>query len=396
MKMRNIILASTAALTTYAVGFGQVLESEANGLRPGDRLTEQRIVFQDLGRCGEHVLWNLSDVEVVDGRYRLRYSHAADSLHDWVAGTEHRTMYYYDQTSAAGIRLAGLENHTTLIHYDEQELWLPLPMQMGDSVGGIYTGRGSYCGSMFIHSFGRYTTKADAMGTLILPSGDTLRDVIRLRTERLSMTRDVVADSLMLRYGIDSMAAMSADTARWLLQQAENSVGATMLRTEVLRWYARGYRYPVLTTHEMTSVGLPDSLSEEGMPSRFTTAFYCPPSAQESMLEDDEVNEVIRKSERVAGSYSGNAADPLSGLAYNASYNPSARRLHVDYCLEADATLSIAFYSLMGDRVYEEAPHAVAAGTYTLDISLGTHAPGFYILTITVNNIPTGETISIQ
>ena len=126
MKMKTTILFITLIFLSSS-GFSKVLDSAKNTLRPGDRLTEQRIVFQDLGRSGENVLWNLGDVEVVDGRYKLRYAAVRDSLHDWIAGTEHRTMYYYDQSAGDGIRIAGLENHTTLIHYDTQEMWLHCP-----------------------------------------------------------------------------------------------------------------------------------------------------------------------------------------------------------------------------------------------------------------------------
>ena len=144
--MTKTFLLLTAITLTTTVGMGKELDSPTNSLRPGDRLTEQRIVFQDLGRSGENVLWNLGEVEVEDGRYKLRYSAVRDSLHEWIAGTEHRTMYYYDQSAGDGIRIAGLENHTTFIHYDEQEMWLPLPLQYGDSVSGIFSGRGSNSG----------------------------------------------------------------------------------------------------------------------------------------------------------------------------------------------------------------------------------------------------------
>ena len=100
----TIFIISIALLSSTCLG--QVLNPATNILRPGDRLTEQRIVFQDLGRSGENVLWNLGDVEVVDGRYKLRYAAVNDSLHDWIAGTEHRTMYYYDQSAGDGIRIA--------------------------------------------------------------------------------------------------------------------------------------------------------------------------------------------------------------------------------------------------------------------------------------------------
>jgi len=390
-KMKLFPLSMVFTLSAIA-GKGQVLNPTSNTLRPGDRLTEQRIVFQDLGRSGENVLWNLGDVEVVDGRYKLRYAAVRDSLHDWIAGTEHRTMYYYDQSAGDGIRIAGLENHTTLIHYDTQEMWLPLPMQPGDSVSGIFAGRGSYCGKVFQHAFGRYTTKADAVGTLILPDGERLTDVLRIRTDRYSMTRETEADTHLLRYGIDSMAAMTADTALFLLQQAETDSMSPIMHTEILRWYAPGYRYPVLTTYQME---MRSAETDSIAPQPYTTAFYCPPSVQEEMLEDDPDNEAVRQVLTEANAQTGDPDTDNAGLTYNAVYNAATRTLHVDYSIERDATLSLTFYSLMGEQVYHEQPHTVTAGTYSLDIHVGPHSPGFYVLTITVNDIPSGETIAI-
>ena len=389
--MTTIFIISISLLS--ATCRGKELDSSANTLRPGDRLPEQRIVFQDLGRSGENVLWNLGDVEVVDGRYKLRYAAFRDSLHEWIAGTEHRTMYYYDQSAGDGIHIAGLENHTTRILYDTQELWLPLPMQPGDSVSGIFAGRGSYCGKVFLHAFGRYTTKADAGGTLILPDGERLKDVLRIRTDRYTMTRETEPDTLLLRYGIDSMAAMSADTALFLLQQAEADSTASVMRAEILRWYAPGYRYPVLTTYRME---MTPAATDSIAPQPYTTAFYCPPLVQEEMLADDPDNEAVRQTLADANAQSGAPATDNAGLTYNAVYNSATRTLHVDYSIERDATLALSFYSLMGERVYHEQQHMVAAGTYSLDIPVGTHSPGFYVLTITVNDIPTGETIAIQ
>ncbi len=392
--MTKTFLLLTAITLTTAVGMGKELDSPTNSLRPGDRLTEQRIVFQDLGRSGENVLWNLGEVEVEDGRYKLRYSAVRDSLHEWIAGTEHRTMYYYDQSAGDGIRIAGLENHTTFIHYDEQEMWLPLPLQYGDSVSGIFTGRCSYSGKVFLHAFGRYTTRADATGTLILPEGERLTDVLRVRTERHTLTRDQNPDTLMLRYGIDSMAVMSADTALFLQQQAETDSTIPVLHTEILRWYAPGYRYPVLTTYQMEMhCATTDSIA----PQPYATAFFCPPSVQEELLEDDPDNNAVRQALADANVPSGASGSEGSnaGLTYNAVYSAATRTLHVDYSIETDARLSLSFYSLMGEQVYHEAPHTVPAGTYSLDIQVGPHSPGFYVLTITVNDIPAGETIAI-
>lgn len=84
--------------------------------------------------------------------------------------------------------------------------------------------------------YGTYKTKADALGKLVLPQGDTLRNVIRLHTERHVGTIIVPIDTMQYRipaFTVDSIVRhLAPDTAK--------------VREDEYRWYAEGYRYPIL------------------------------------------------------------------------------------------------------------------------------------------------------
>lgn len=76
----------------------------------------------------------------------------------------------------------------------------------------------------------------------MLPEGDTLRHIVRLRTERLTRTIAQSLDSITNANGgawreppvtKDSLAVLMNETGPWT-------------KSVICRYYAPGYRYPVL------------------------------------------------------------------------------------------------------------------------------------------------------
>ena len=106
----------------------------------------------------------------------------------------------YLQESSNQIDMIGSENFMEQMNYEMPETWLRFPMQKGDSVSGYFDGAGPYCERFFLRRFGTYMTKADATGKIVLPQGDTLRNVIRLHTERYVGTIALPIDTM--RYKI--------------------------------------------------------------------------------------------------------------------------------------------------------------------------------------------------
>jgi hypothetical protein len=108
-------------------------------------------------------------------------------------------------------------------------------MQIGDSVEGYFHGRGTYCNRIALRNYGHYHTKVVKQGSMILPEGDTLRNVLLVHTERIEGEQyhpDIYHDSLCV-YTIDSvMTRLQTDS--------------TLATIHIDRWYAPGYRYPIL------------------------------------------------------------------------------------------------------------------------------------------------------
>jgi hypothetical protein len=197
----------------------------------------------------ENMEWGTDSLIAIDNAGMNKYWMKGDSL--LLVGTESRLMH---------------------IDYAQPEVWLRFPMGLGDSIQGLFEGKGQYCERLFLRKIGRYTTKADAWGALIMENSDTLHNVLRIQTERITTTLAQPLDNILATYGtLDSIPLLGNDSIIRLM----GSDGRTV-RTMTQRYYAPGCRYPVLETCETSIVGGGNSAAQ-------TAAFYSSPYSQESL-----------------------------------------------------------------------------------------------------------------
>ena len=138
----------------------------------------------------EHMEWGTDSLIAIDNGGMQKYRLKGDSL--LLTGTENRLMH---------------------IDYSLSEMWLRFPMSLGDSISGLFEGKGQYCERLFLRKAGRYTTKADALGSLVMENSDTLHNVLRLRTERITTTLAQPLDSMLALYGtLDSIPILGNDS----------------------------------------------------------------------------------------------------------------------------------------------------------------------------------------
>ena len=104
----------------------------------------------------ENMEWGTDSLIAIDNAGMNKYWMKGDSL--LLVGTESRLMH---------------------IDYAQPEVWLRFPMSLGDSIQGLFEGTGQYCERLFLRKIGRYTTKADALGSLLMDNSDTLHNVLR-------------------------------------------------------------------------------------------------------------------------------------------------------------------------------------------------------------------------
>ena len=157
---------------------GQQISQPNNRYRGYDVLEKKMVTVQSLNLNSKKGVWNLEEAKLSEETYNAEYSTETDTLR----AVERNNRTYFSQDRGA-VSIIGSENFMEQMSYDMPETWLQFPMQVGDSVAGYFNASGPYCERFFMRRYGTYKTKADALGKLVLPQGDTLRNVIRLHTE---------------------------------------------------------------------------------------------------------------------------------------------------------------------------------------------------------------------
>ncbi|MDR0541245.1 MAG: T9SS type A sorting domain-containing protein [Dysgonamonadaceae bacterium] len=339
-----------------------VLKKELNLPRPGDEIVKRQVEYKDPGRSGENVLWDFSALSSVNDEYRLAYSSpfpvdsvyimgldtvpvSAISYGELITGVEHYTLYYY-RLSNNRLWALGHENPTNILQYASPLLSAVYPIAYGESHREKYASSGLYSSSEPFSGRGSVEIRADAYGMMLLPSGDTLKQVLRIR-------------SVQTIFGSDSLSAGVLES---------------------YKWYAKGYRYPVFET--IRTAG-PDSIT-----GRFATAFFYPPQ-DHYYLDDDEENLALLQENDTTGK----PVDPWEGLNYNFYPNPVTTTVNVELYLPRPAEVKLQVRNQTGTLLASESKGSLLQGLHHLRLDLPVLITGNYLLTILLDEYAISEII---
>lgn len=272
MKGHCVIYLVLLLLLSQTKVFPQVSERLSTP-RAGDCLIGYRVLDASLTASGKNVMWGLSKV-ASDKKHRKRWHNIYDNP-DSLCYTESNTMHYLMHDNGKLV-FNGYENNKEKVSYDIPIDYLLLPMNYGDSTSGVFHGIGAYCDKLKLRTLGTYSLVADGTGSIALPeSSDTLRNVMRVHLMWKAGIHTCSSDATLAptsNYVPDSLGAFISDSINVIIY-------------DEYRWYAQGYRYPII---EMSTVSFPESIAKYG------TAYYYPPSEQDEIAIDYE-NETVRR-----------------------------------------------------------------------------------------------------
>jgi len=311
------------------------LQSKYNMFRPGDKIFKQQMAYTPVGADGKHVLWDFSRLATVDDFYPLIYHRYDRSNPDLIAGWEHRTHYFFKQDDHS-ILHTGYRNHSVSMAFETPEIQMVFPLHYGDTLSAPFLGNGYYNGEMPLIASGHTCIKADGLGTLITPSNDTLKNVMRIKRTRT---------------------------------YTEVGVENSSMRMETHLWYAPGYRYPIFETTK--SFAIINGEEKEDL----TIAFYYPPAWMET-LEDPE-NEAIRTQHQ-----QGN--ELLSACLVVP--NPTDMEFSVHFELSAAANVAIKLYNPLGLPISSLPQCTLPEGQHIIQYSAAGLSTGNYLLYIQAND----------
>lgn len=341
----------------FLAGNEYVLTRECNMPRVGDEFALRRVEFVEPGDGGRGCVWDFSTAVTVNSDYRIRYSVTGDSV---IVVKKNRTTYKYCMQGDS-LMWTGYENRLTLMRDSVAAVALRFPFGFGDELERDFYFKGIYSQTKEIAARGGSTVTADAIGTIYLPDGDTLRNVLRVKREydsRVKIFRH--GDSTEIEAGNDS-----------LLRHIET----------VHLWYAEGYRYPVAKTLEHSYRDGDRELS------RFRSAFICPPSEQ-TFRGRDEANAAIRarmqtdigKSDSERNNSNKNDDNRPEIVLTNTGSEVTVTVTGVN----ADIEIAMILTDVAG-RVFDSIPRRRSADTYIQTVPVSSLPNGDYLLYIQVD-----------
>lgn len=385
---RYFILLSSLMIDSISIQAQVSLTAERNGIRNGDIIMKQRTAYTGASQKGNDVVWDFSMSENMGDPFRATYWNAAARGHA-LAKTERKASSYYEHHGDT-LMMTGQENNMTRIHYAMGIPLLRYPMAMGDSIGGYYHGYAVDCENIYLRIFGYSISKVDAMGTLILPSNDTLQNVLRVHTKNLfGMKRceDVKTESQLSNltsnihpFTTDSVVAYLQDT---LPQMEEHTY----------LWYAQGYRYPVMET---TSLGYTSNKEI------YAATYYYSPSEQE-YLANDPTNENVRavmgksmlqQATLQFGEIKGMGSFVDNGFTYHVVGPDAAGQLLVECRCASPTDVLCGLYTASGavTGIVQHAENVDVAHSFKMDMS--GLASGVYLLAFSVNGQAYSEKVA--
>ena len=349
------------------------LKSELNAPRPGDVIIKQQVEYKDPGRTGENVLWDFSQLNVVNDEYDLIYTSPDDTI---ITGTEHVTQYHYVMRNDS-LLLLGFNNQTTALRSIQPEVLIKFPFHHGDSIGSYHYAHGKYSNRMEMDVMGTTQTIADAHGMMILPNKDTLKHVLRIQTVKyIAENMNPISQSYYDK--LRSPLIISPDSIEHRL--ATDSV---LFVVETFRWYEEGYRYPVFETVR--------SWQKQSKSTDYTflnTAFFYPPQ-EHYYLETDPENQKIAEEQN-----KGKKNSLLETSTFNAFPNPMTNALNVEIYLPMEAKIKIQVRSVVNKSVYiNENKGKFPSGSYHFQFNVSNLPSGYYLLNIWADNYLFSETM---
>ncbi len=257
-----LIVVITGFLGLDAASSWQI-DKLTNMPRVGDNFDIQNIEVMTHGQHGRNVLWDFSASGVISGIGQIRVVLRGENRIGIILDC-HRTDY---RVSGDALLWTGFENRLINMADSLPAIKLRYPLAYGDSCKSDYCFKGRYATDRAVVTSGRAHVFADGCGTLILPGGDTVRDVIRVRSDYYSNVRMGAA----LKVG-----QLPADVKPEILYRQ-------------YEWYARGYRYPLLYVYEKLAC------EDNGNTLIERQAYSVSRHSQEYGVRNDPDNELLRQ-----------------------------------------------------------------------------------------------------
>lgn len=323
-----------ATLITFFIvlaGYAQpVITYEDQSMNPGDFNETVFTSYADPGAGGENQVWDFSGQKILNDHHATIM--AADTTpfrKDFpkanMAIKEHGNYFYFDVQPAHSSYQGYVKNENLVIKYDKGARKMRYPFQYGDQYTGDFTGK-----TVVSTIYGQYRVEGDGYGTLKLPGGKILNNVLRVKS-----TEDFV-------------------------EQACNAVHA---RTEKYIWYHSDYRYPVYVMF----------YRKEAYTNREEPKVYRYGIMNKSLKNSQQATAIAKRGKK---------------HSHRLMPNPFMEETQIHYTLKAPAHVRLEVFDMKGNQVQVLKDGKESAGSYQLSFKPAQSGikPGSYLLKVVLGN----------
>ena len=258
------------------------------------------------------------------------------------------------------------------------------PLCLQDSCKGWFSAHGDDVHGDLVHICGKYKYKIIGKGTLLTIDRDTLPNTLLIHNQSLVSSLFNGKEKELQKYGVmDSIPKLSYNKVDSLMKS-----DTALVRNDVYRWYAPGYRYPILRLETISSCNGRNRILN-------SSALYCSVLMQNE-LSDDSINEEIRRKITKEGKCQKlQQQDRGQNLlkANNYSVNINNTGVNLSYSLLDDANISYGVYTQDGIFLVNRKLGKQKQGKYNMAIDLGYVNKKNLIFTLFVNGIPYSKVI---
>lgn len=325
--------------------------------RPDDRFTRQKISRISSIDSGLNCVWDFSSAQIIDGNTIVKYKSEMPGMISQI----YEANKHIFKLSSDTVFYCGFENRLALHADSIAAIDLIFPMCYGREKSQPYYLKGQYCGEQNMHECGVSRIVVDGYGSLILPDGDTIRNVIRVC--------NIHDARIELKEIGDTMPINLSDTTLTRRVQTRH------------RWWALGYRYPIVETVEDVY-----SNAEEETSSAWQ-GWITLPSEQEYSVRGDTINEELRNQPHSIDSTELVAEENDDSQTTDQS---SAQQV-TDVAITVGAGVLSIDYQVQGVSIEIEMVVADIPGRVYAYIPRQTACTGFNTAQIDCSSLPSGE-----
>ncbi|MDR0296312.1 MAG: T9SS type A sorting domain-containing protein [Prevotellaceae bacterium] len=309
-------------------GYAQpVLTYNSHGLMPETANIMLSVDYVSPGDVGVQVVWDFKHAHPIKDATLIKESISQVNSHDILITNLKDGKFSYT-SNAQGNIYNGYQEESFSMIFDKPIKKIAYPFTYGDKISGHFSGHIFYNNSnMEFSRTGTYSTEADAIGTMVMPSGQVLKNVLRLKVVE---------------------------------KYVQKACGIVEIEIVKYAWYIEEYRYPIFVIFNTTHT-YPDGKVATQHSACVTTASLNQ-VADEPVYESE--NQPSTKCEQV-------------DIEHSVYPNPYSDILHITYTLDKPTTVNISLYSLSGNLISKIIQGKVQDGvqhiTYTSKEITGTY-----------------------